>query len=65
MSEDFRRKKLKEDEKPLWEQMGRDTKKSFPKYDWSSLKSKISGEKAAAEVATEEIEELKKKKNGI
>ncbi len=62
MSEDFRKKKLKEDEQSLWEQIGRE--KSQPSR-WDSFKKRIIGEKTAAEIAEEEAEKLKKKNNGI
>jgi hypothetical protein len=64
MSEDFRKKKLKPGEKSLWEKMGRDTSQKETQEepsrwgDW--FKKRILGEKTAAEVATEEIEKLKK-----
>jgi hypothetical protein len=62
--EDFRKKKLKEGEKPLWEQMGREEEAQPSRWgEW--FKKRIVGEKTAAEVATEQAEELKKKKNGI
>lgn len=55
--------------KPLWQQMGRDTEEEEeeipaekPAYDWSGLKNRLIGTKTAAEVATEEVEKLKKKK---
>jgi hypothetical protein len=55
--------------KNLWQQMGRDTEEEEeevpaekPAYDWGGLKSRLIGDKFAGEVATEEIEKLKKKK---
>jgi hypothetical protein len=63
MSEDFRKKKLKEGEKPLWEQMGREESQPSRWGEW--FKKRIIGEKTAREIATEQAEELKKKKNGI
>lgn len=55
--------------KNLWQQMGRDVpdmEEEEPKapessYDWAGLKSRLIGNKNAAETATEEIEKLKKK----
>ncbi len=64
--EDFRKKKLKEGEKSLWEQMGRDTAEEQKPSRWGEwFNKRIVGEKTAAEVAEEQVEELKKKKNGI
>jgi hypothetical protein len=55
--------------KNLWQQMGRDTEEeegeetapAAKPYDWAGLKSRLIGDKNAAETATEEIEKLKKK----
>jgi hypothetical protein len=49
--------------KPFWE--GEEEKQEQPSRwnDW--FKKRIIGEKTAAEVATEEAEKLKKKKDGI
>jgi hypothetical protein len=64
--EDFRKKRLKKDEKSLWEKMGRDVEKDEEPSRWGEwFKRRIVGDKTAAETATEEIEKLKKKKNGI
>jgi hypothetical protein len=49
--------------KPFWE--GEEEKKEQPSRWGEWFKKNIIGEKTAAEVATEEIEKLKKKKNGI
>jgi hypothetical protein len=59
--EDFRKRRLKEGEKSLWEQMGRDTKPKPSRWgEW--FQKRIVGEKTAAEIATEETEKLKKKR---
>jgi hypothetical protein len=58
--EDFRKKRLKEEEKSLWEQMGRkDEDKSSRWGEW--FKKRIIGEKTARDIAEEESEKLKKK----
>ena len=54
--------------KPFWEggdESEAPVEPTKPSYDWSNLKKRILGDKSAAELATEETEELKKKKNGI
>lgn len=51
--------------KPFWESDEEPVEQPKPSYDWSALKSRVLGEKTAAEVATEEAEKLKKKQNGI
>ena len=51
--------------KPFWE--GEEEEEKAPEksaYDWSGIKSRLIGNKTAAEVATEEAEKLKKKKEG-
>jgi hypothetical protein len=51
--------------KPFWEGEEEEKKQEQPSRwnDW--FKKRIIGEKTAAEVATEEAEKLKKKKDGI
>jgi hypothetical protein len=49
--------------KPFWEGEEETQKQPSRWGDW--FKKRIIGEKTAAEVATEEAEKLKKKKNGI
>lgn len=62
--EDFRKKKLKEDEQSLWEQMGRKEDKTPSRWgEW--FQKRIVGEKTAQDVAAEEAEKLKKKQNGL
>lgn len=61
--EDFRKRKLKEDEKSLWEQMGRKEEETPSRWDY--LKKRVIGEKTAREVAEEQAEELRKKKSGL
>lgn len=61
--EDFRKKKLKEGEKSLWEQMGRKEEQSPSRWDY--IKKRIIGEKTARDIAEEQAEELRKKKSGI
>ena len=61
--EDFRKKRLKEDEESLWEQTGRKKSDTSRWGDW--FKKRILGEKTARDIAEEQTEELKKKKNGI
>ena len=51
--------------KPFWESDEEPQEETKPSYDWSGLKNRVIGSKTAAEVATEEAEKLKKKKNGI
>lgn len=63
MNEDFRKRKIKEDEKSLWEQTGRKEDQPSRWGDW--FKKRIIGEKTARDIAEEQAEELKKKKNGI
>lgn len=63
MSEDFRKKKLKEDEQSLWEQMGREESQPSRWGDW--FKKRIIGEKTAREIAEDEAEKTKKKQSGI
>ena len=53
--------------KPFWEgDEEEDTAEEAPtsSYNWDGLKKRIIGEKTAAEVATEEAEKMKKKKEG-
>lgn len=58
--DDFRKKKLKEGEESLWQQMGREEDKQPSRWgEW--FKKRIIGEKTAAESAQEEMEKLKKK----
>jgi len=61
--EDFRKKRLKEDEESLWEQTGRKEPDTSRWVDW--FKKRIIGEKTAREISQEKSEELKKKKNGF
>lgn len=62
--EDFRKKRLKEDEESLWEQAGRKEDKTPSRWgEW--FQKRIVGEKTAREIAEDQAEELKKKKNGI
>ena len=52
--------------KPFWEGEEEEVQEEAkPSYDWSGLKNRVLGNKTAAEVATEEIEKLKKKQNGF
>ena len=52
--------------KPFWESEEEEVQEEAkPSYDWSGLKNRVLGNKTAAEVATEEIEKLKKKQNGF
>jgi hypothetical protein len=73
---DFRINRKKKDEKSLWSQRGRQVqdvageKQSEPakqeessKYSFSKLRDKLFG-KTAAEVATEQVKKLRKKKLG-
>jgi hypothetical protein len=54
--------------KPFWEGEEEEVVEEAPAapaekpYDWGGLKSRLIGDKFAGEVATEEIEKLKKKK---
>ena len=57
--EDFRKKRLKEDEESLWEQIGRKEPDTSRWSEW--FKKRIIGEKTAREIAEEEAEKLKKK----
>jgi hypothetical protein len=50
--------------KPFWESDEEEEKEEKPSR-FSGLMDRIIGNKTAAEVATEEAEKLKKKKNGI
>ena len=62
--EDFRKKRLKEGEESLWQQTGRKEDETPSRWgEW--FKKRIIGEKTARDVAEEQAEELKKKKNGI
>lgn len=61
--EDFRKKRIKEDEESLWEQTGRKESDNSRWGDW--FRKRIIGEKTAREIAEEQAEELKKKKNGF
>jgi hypothetical protein len=61
----FRKDQKKIGEESLWEQMGRKEKKESPSRWGEWFKKRIIGEKTAAEIAEEQAEELKKKKNGI
>jgi hypothetical protein len=48
--------------KPFWEgEEEEETAPAAPAYNWSGLKSRLIGDKTAAETATEEVEKLKKK----
>lgn len=49
--------------KPFWESDEEEQEQKPSR--WDSFKKRIIGEKTAAEVATEELEKLKKKQNGI
>jgi hypothetical protein len=49
--------------KPFWESEEKNQEEPSRWGEW--FKKRIIGEKTAAEVATEQAEELKKKKNGI
>ena len=60
---DFRKDQKKKDEESLWEQLGR--KEDTTSYDWSGFKKRVLGEKTAREIAEEEAQKLKKKKDGI
>lgn len=51
--------------KPFWESDEEETKEKTKPSRFSGIMDRIIGNKTAAEVATEEAEKLKKKKNGI
>ena len=57
--EDFRKKRLKQDEQSLWEQTGRKEPDTSRWGEW--FKKRIIGEKTARDLAEEETEKLKKK----
>jgi hypothetical protein len=61
--EDFRKKRLKEGEESLWKQTGREQEQPSRWGEW--FKKRIIGEKTARDIAEEQAEELKKKKDGI
>jgi hypothetical protein len=61
--EDFRKRKLKEGEESLWQQTGREEQKPSRWGEW--FQKRIIGEKTARDIAEEQAEELKKKKDGI
>lgn len=61
--EDFRRRKRKEGEDSLWQQMGREEEKPSRWGEW--FKKRIIGEKTAREIAEEEEAEKIKKNNGF
>jgi len=61
--EDFRKRRLKEGEESLWKQTGREQEQPSRWGEW--FKKRIIGEKTARDIAEEQAEELKKKKNGI
>jgi hypothetical protein len=51
--------------KPFWEGDEEEEQKETKPSRFSGLMDRIIGNKTAAEIATEQAEELKKKKNGI
>lgn len=61
--EDFRKRRLKEGEESLWKQTGREQEQPSRWGEW--FKKRIIGEKTARDIAEEQAEELKKKKDGI
>ena len=62
--EDFRKKRLKEDEQSLWEQAGRKEDETPSRWgEW--FRKRIIGEKTAREIAEDQAEEMKKKKLGM
>lgn len=47
--------------KPFWESDEEPVEQPKPSYDWSNLKSRVLGDKLAADVAEEETKKLKER----